>query len=269
MKDFIQQKHIVTEILLACFVPPEDRGAVHKNRPSHGLAFNCAGEKTYRFDDGTVCVVKENNIIYLPKGSNYTVSATVPGHVWCINFQTLSKDTFPPFTLHFYSDEEVLNAYKSAEKAWRAAKEDREYTVISSLYKILYEIGKVNAAPYLPETKQELIQPAIEHIHKFYTKELINTQHLAALCGMSYDYLRQLFKKFYGLSPIKYINELKLKRAKELLSSGMYSVSEAAYHSGFSDLSHFCRFFKANTGVLPSEYNKKSDTLYRSLKFKD
>ena len=69
-----------------------------------------------------------------------------------------------------------------------------------------------------------------------------------------YNFNYQLFKKFYGVTPIKYINQLKLKRAKELLYSGMYSVSEAAYHSGFSDLSHFCRFFKKNIGVLPSEY---------------
>ena len=256
MNPFIQSKLIVTEIMLACFVPPEDRGAVHKARPSHGLAFNCAGEKTYRFDDGIVCIVKENDMIYLPKGSNYTVSSTVPGHVWCINFQTLNEATFPPFSMHFHNPEEVLNAYKSAEKAWRTAKGDRMYQALASLYKILCEIEKTASAPYLPETKQEIIQPAVEYIHKFYTKELIDTQNLAKLCGISYDYLRQLFKKFYGVSPIKYINELKLKRAKELLSSGMYSVSEAAYNSGFSDLSHFCRFFKANTGVLPSEYNK-------------
>jgi len=256
MNTFIKTKHIVTEIVLACFVPPEDRKAIHKNRPSHGLAFNCAGEKTYRFDDGTVCVIGENHMIYLPKGSNYTVSSTIPGNVWCINFQTLNEKSFPPFSLPFHFPEEVLNAYKNAEKAWRTAKDDREYTVLSSLYKILYEIGKAATTPYLPKTKLEHIQPAVDYIHKFYTKELIDAQYLAELCGMSYDYLRKLFKKFYGVPPIQYINQLKLKRAKELLSSGMYSISETAYNSGFSDLSHFCRFFKANTGFLPSEYIK-------------
>ena len=64
------------------------------------------------------------------------------------------------------------------------------------------------------------------------------------------------FEKLYGVTPIKYINALKLSRAKELLSSGMYSVSEAAYHSGFSDVSHFSRFFKEHVGVLPGEYTE-------------
>ena len=108
--------------------------------------------------------------------------------------------------------------------------------------------------PYLPKTKQIILQPAVEYIHKHYTEELIDVQKLSALCGISYDYLRQLFEKFYGVSPIKYINGLKLKRAKELLSSGLYSVREAAQHAGFSDLSHFSRFFKANVGVSPNKY---------------
>jgi AraC-like DNA-binding protein len=166
----------------------------------------------------------------------------------------LDEENFAPFVLSFTNNEQILNAYKAAEKAWRSAQNDREYKVLSELYKILHEMSHAKALPYLPETKQALIQPALDYIHKNYTKELINAQNLAELCGISYDYLRQLFEKFYGLTPIKYINALKLTRAKELLDSGMYSVSEAAYHSGFSDVSHFSRFFKASVGVLPSEY---------------
>ena len=254
MNEYLEKTHIITEIVVACYVPPEDRGAVHKQRASHGLALNCAGEKTYTFEDGNVCVVRENDMIYLPKGASYTVSSTIPGHVWCINFQCMEEDPCAPFVLHLPNSEQVVNAYKSAEKTWRGAQKDRTYKVLSELYKILYEMAQANTLPYLPETKQALIQPALDYIHKHYTKELINAQNLAELCGISYDYLRQLFEKFYGLTPIKYINALKLTRAKELLDSGMYSVSEAAYHSGFSDVSHFSRFFKASVGVLPSEY---------------
>ena len=256
MNEYLQKKHIVTDIVVACFVPPEDRGAAHKNRLSHGLALNCAGEKTYTFEDGTVCIVGENDMIYLPKNSSYTVSSTIPGHVWCINFQCLDEEIFHPFSLSLRNSEKILTAYKNAEKAWRGARQDREYKVLAELYTIFHEMDQAQALPYLPESKQELIQPAVDYIHKHYTKELINAQHLADICGISYDYLRQLFEKLYGLTPIKYINELKLSRAKELLVSGMYSVSEAAYHSGFSDVSHFSRFFKANVGVLPSEYRK-------------
>ncbi|MBQ8232699.1 MAG: helix-turn-helix domain-containing protein [Lachnospiraceae bacterium] len=50
----------------------------------------------------------------------------------------------------------------------------------------------------------------------------------------------------------KYINNLKISRAKELLSSGMYTVTQAAEMSGYTDVSHFSREFKKATGAAPS-----------------
>ena len=54
-----------------------------------------------------------------------------------------------------------------------------------------------------------------------------------------------------GVSPLAYINSLKITRAKELLLSGMYTVTEVAFMSGYSDISHFSREFKKSTGVSP------------------
>jgi AraC-like DNA-binding protein len=254
MHSFLNENQIITKINVAIFVPAGSGAAIHKNRRFHGLALNCGGEKQYIFDDGTTFSVKENDLIYLPKYSNYEVKLISPGDTYCINFQCQSEETFPPFTFHLSNAADVLQAYQNAEKVWKRAKSYREYIVLSELYKILYIIQRKQDTPYFPKTKQNLIKPAIDYIHKNYTEELINMHHLSELCGMSYEYFRRLFHQFYGCSPIKYINDLKLSRAKELLSSRLYSVSEAGLLSGFSDFSHFSRFFKKNTGVTPSEY---------------
>ena len=254
MNSFLSENHIVTKIVLAICVPAGSASAIHKNRPSHGLALNCGGEKHYAFDDGQTFTVKENDLIYLPKYSNYEVKFVSPGDTYCINFQCLDENIFSPFVLHLSNAQEILQAYQNAEKVWKRAKTHREYSVLSELYEIFYIIQKKQDTPYFPKTKQNLIKPAIDYIHKNYTEELINMQHLSELCGMSYEYFRRLFHQFYGCSPVKYINDLKLSRAKELLSCRLYSVSEAGLLSGFSDFSHFSRFFKKNTGVTPSEY---------------
>ncbi len=254
MLEYFVKRKIISQIVLACRVPAGEGGTVHKNRPSHGLMLNCKGIKTYSFSDGTVCTVKENEVLYIPKNSTYVVTVIEAGDVYCINFQCFDETPYKPFVLAITNVDEVLKAYQSAEKAWQRVMDGREYRVMSSLYKILYEMHRTKNAPYLPKTKQSLIKPAIDYIHKYYTKELISVEKLSGLCGISPNYLRRLFENFYGLSPIKYINNLKIKRAKELLLSGLYSVSETAYESGFSDLSHFSRFFKENVGVLPSEY---------------
>lgn len=254
MNEFLRKQHIITEIVTAILVCKGQGVSIHKNRPSHGLALNLKGQKKYVFDNGTVCTVKENDIIYLPKNSNYEVNDEISGDIYCINFQCLDEETFSPFVIHLINAEETLKAYQNAEKAWIRAKDGREYKVLSELYKILYELRRIERMHYLPETKQALLKPALDYIHKHYTEELISVEKLSTLCGISHSYLRKLFEKFYGTSPIKYINALKIKRTKELLSSGLYSVSESALQAGFFDLSYFSRFFKKNVGVSPKEY---------------
>lgn len=258
MNNFFIENQIITQILVAIFVPIGGGSNMHKNRNSHGLAMNCDGEKKFIFDDGKVYTVHKNDIIYLPKHSNYQVSTIVPGNTWCINYQRLSDNISSPIVLHAVSAEEILKAYQNAEHVWRRARPGREHYVLSELHKILYELQRSQGTPYSPKTKQTLIKPAIDYIYKHYIDELIDIKSLSELCDISDVYLRKLFKKIYGCSPIKYINQLKIKRAKELLASGEYSVSEAAFSSGFSDLSHFTRFFKENVGVLPSEYIKEN-----------
>ena len=88
---FLCEDHVITKIVLAICVPAGCGAAVHKNRPSHGLAFNCAGEKVHTFSDGRKYVIKENDFIYLPKNTTYTVSAIAPRATFCINFQLLES----------------------------------------------------------------------------------------------------------------------------------------------------------------------------------
>ncbi len=83
MNDFFKKKWIITQIILAIFVPIGTGNLVHKNRPSHGLALNCDGEKKFIFSDGTVCNVCKNDLIYLPKNSNYEIETAIPGDTWC------------------------------------------------------------------------------------------------------------------------------------------------------------------------------------------
>ena len=96
--------------------------------------------------------------------------------------------------------------------------------------------------------------PAIDYIHKNYTKETISIPHLCKLCSVSEGYFRKLFKKHTALSPVKYINNLKIEYSKELIYSGNYTLKEIAELSGYADSSVLSREFKRITGVAPSEY---------------
>ena len=71
---------------------------------------------------------------------------------------------------------------------------------------------------------------------------------------MSEVYFRKLFKEEYGISPQKYIINLRMQYAKGLISTGYYSLNEVAYMSGYTDYKYFSVEFKKSMGVSPSEY---------------
>jgi len=77
---------------------------------------------------------------------------------------------------------------------------------------------------------------------------------LAKMAGMSETKMKQLFKQTYGDSIYNYYQTERMQEAGFLLKHAGYSVSEAGYHLGFSNLSHFSRLFEKHFGITPKKY---------------
>ena len=78
----------------------------------------------------------------------------------------------------------------------------------------------------------------------------------------NYDYLRKLFKKEMGLSPLEYMTSLRMKSAEKLLTAmwtNEYTISEIAQMCGFDNSLYFSRVFKKYFGCSPSNYAKSSN----------
>lgn len=253
LKRFMEYNFDINKIVLACFVPPNGGAPVHKNRSSHGLAFHPDGEREYVFQNMKI-LAKANDVVYLPKGSNYQVKKISPGACFAINFDTPEPLPFSPFVFKIKGANKFLDCFKSAELVWRTKTSGFEMKCKSELYNIIYHLRKEFELGYISKKYIESIKPAIDYIHMEYTNENISIPHLAQICNMSETYFRRLFKKACGTSPLQYINNLKITRAKEFLASGVYSVSEISELSGFHDESYFSREFKKATGMCPSEY---------------
>jgi len=72
--------------------------------------------------------------------------------------------------------------------------------------------------------------------------------------GLSYPHQCRVFKKCYGLTPLQYVTQLRITRAKLLIRDCRYSVSEIAKILGYDNLSYFSRIFKNETGYNPTMY---------------
>ena len=82
-------------------------------------------------------------------------------------------------------------------------------------------------------------------------------QEIAEQLGMGYSNFRKLFKEFTGVSPALYQQELRLQKAKELLSTTNISIKEIAYRLHFESPDYFSSKFKTKTGYKPSEYREQ------------
>jgi AraC family transcriptional regulator len=74
---------------------------------------------------------------------------------------------------------------------------------------------------------------------------------IAQSVGLSSDHFTRLFKESTGQSPYRYVVEARVRKAKELLTTGKFTISEAAHHVGFVDQSHLTRHFKRVFGLPP------------------
>jgi AraC-like DNA-binding protein len=77
---------------------------------------------------------------------------------------------------------------------------------------------------------------------------------LAKIAGMGETKMKQLFKQTFGDTIYNYYQNQRMQEASFLLRHAGYSVSEAGYHLGFSNLSHFSRLFEKYYGATPKKY---------------
>lgn len=122
------------------------------------------------------------------------------------------------------------------------------------LYQILAQISEealrgFTLQPVYPASLDRILAYIYEH----YT-EPITLESLSTRFGLSKQYIIRLFRKNLGVTATRFINDLKLSHAPELLVSSTLNVNEVASHLGFSSASYFSRLFRAKYSVSPTNF---------------
>ena len=142
-------------------------------------------------------------------------------------------------------------------KAYEAAVEEAAYSQQLMAGLVNHLIGKLYSLERNIELGQNLQQVTMIGKARLRIRESIESsvtiQQIAEELGVSYSNFRKLFKEYTGLSPATYQQELRLLRAKELLTTTDLSVKEIAYRLNFESPDYFSSKFKAKMGCKPSE----------------
>ena len=99
-----------------------------------------------------------------------------------------------------------------------------------------------------------LIEKVMKVINADLSNPDLNVEMLASSVGISRVHMHRKLKELTNQSARDFIRGIRLKQAATLLTSKKLSISEVAYATGFSNLSHFSNSFKEFYGMSPSEY---------------
>ena len=100
----------------------------------------------------------------------------------------------------------------------------------------------------------------LAYIQEHYTEKITLTM-LAKQFHLSEKYISWYFKEHFYISFMQYVSHLRMTRAKHLLYSTEYSITEIAFSCGYPSVNFFIRSFKEIHGITPLQYRKQSKVL--------
>ena len=111
------------------------------------------------------------------------------------------------------------------------------------------------------QARQEFMEPPIiaraKEFVRRYSMDAISLSDVAAACGASPSHLCKLFKRATGTNLFAHVTDVRVDRAKNLLTDPTLLVSSIAYDVGFQSITHFNRVFKERVGKSPTEYRRR------------
>lgn len=223
-------------------------------RDSECFVYYLEGEADYIFD-GYSITVDNSCFFYLAKGSIYDINVKKNVKFICINFDFEDDDAHKKSTCFTNAPHYIKKDFIKLFHVWNK----RNLWSIQSSFSILYglyaEAVKSKNKRYVKQN--HLFSQITSYIVENYTSPHLMVSEIAGHTNISEVHLRRIFKAAANTTPMKYVNFLRLEKAKNMLTDSNFSIREIALAVGFEDAYYFSRLFKKEVGVSPTEYKKR------------
>ncbi|SFQ24943.1 transcriptional regulator, AraC family [Caldicoprobacter faecalis] len=273
----------LTHVSSGHFVSPINWSHSKRNIDSFVLIVGLQGTAYIQQDKEKYEVKPGNVLILLPYTTHfgYEISKESVSYYWChfycknssiVDESTFTKELFVPkieASIHNDCNYVMVPIYSSYTNT------DRINILFNQLLHVAYSdyYTSYGASYLLTLIMMELTQQTIsDHIQKLKDDETngkfikmlewirINIENNISVCDIARefnynpDYLSRMFKQKIGISLIKYINSLKITKAKKMLLCSDNSIKEIAYKLGFTDEKYFMKLFKKMENITPTQY---------------
>ena len=234
----------------------------YKKRYSDCFVHYLCGEAEYDFGDYSIRV-SPDNFFYLAKNSGYEIHVYKPSKYICIDFEFEEGQKDRRSAVFQNRSVWLKSEFEKLFRSWNMPSAWREPYIYSGVYNLYAEALKTEQKQYAKSNPR--LEEITNLIFDHYCESDFCVGSISEKTNLSEMHVRRILKSGLDVSPIEYILHLRLEKAKALLSSSGYSVSDVAAAVGISDPYYFSRLFKSKMGMTPLEYRK----MYRSMNKKD
>ena len=222
-----------------------------------GFVLFTAGEGTFTAPDGTVHPFTRGTLTPFHRDDHYSFSASAPCSYVTSAFD-FSDDSRAVSSLlpHILTctEEQMETAVRMTE-IWQSHQWDSPLRCRILLLQFYLTLLEHHAFPDTPPTNRA-VALALEYIHANFRTNF-KMEDLARFCSVSPSHLRTIFPAQVGETILDYREKLRIKAAREMLESGVFSVKEVAYELGYCDVYHFSKRFAARTGIPPARFARQ------------
>ena len=225
------------------------------SRECHLLAYSLSGDYLHDFSGSMVHFVK-GNLLFIHKDQPYRVKTVEPGYSMAFAFVTKEEMT-PGFICADASEfAQIRQIFQHAYHTYCTQAVNAKNLLFSDLYRVLALYQSMQSKVCMPTADHSTWNKAVEFIRRNYARH-ITLADISEILGVGERRTRDLFLQHQAEPFSKYLMNVRLNAATDLLKTGAFSVSEIADQCGFSDVYYFSKCFKKHFGISPSAYRKQ------------
>jgi AraC-like DNA-binding protein len=150
-------------------------------------------------------------------------------------------------------NEEIIGDYEQIVQLCRDQTPGFQIRLGALVLQLLAHVHTAEAGSHVTSTDSQLINTA-RSLMNLHLDTGIEIEQIADEIGAEYTHLLDIFRQYTGLTPYQYFLQLRIHRAKQLLSDPALSIKTVSAMMNFENQYYFSRVFKRKTGYSPSEW---------------
>ncbi|WP_409341121.1 helix-turn-helix domain-containing protein [Paenibacillus sp. MBLB4367] len=230
----------------------------------HKFYFILDGEGTLTID-GVSYQPKPGQLFLLPAGVKQSLATDSDNtfyKYWCHFSATIGDASlFDVLKTGVYIEagdqESISSLFRRMVDHYHSSDPLSAWQTQASLFELLYAFFRqagIAEVKLEGSFSHEKVMAVVSYM-ELHMAETVTVDELAKLVHLHPNYFSQLFKNMLGLSPLQYLNRMRIEKAKSLLVHSLKSVTTISEEIGI-ELHYFSRLFKLQTGFAPSDYRK-------------